>query len=616
MQPKKNKRLSHILLRIRKRYRFGNIPILSKLFIAFGLVFISMISLSLIMFVKYKEDKEISTISVIQQMNIQTIGKIDDYINDIKNATKMPLFKESLENDFIYELSQFNRKNTRSLIFQNLSEQIFHRIFNFNDSVHSVFLFNLKGLSVYKMLGSSLSSEYNPKDEEWFKQSIDNFGRPVVIGTFKIPNAVDYSNKPVFVFSVSRGIVDVNSSNFAGIILLNNKIDVLSNLCKKMIMVPEQRVFIIDSLGKVIYDTVESNITHPIDSRLLDEIEDITNGSKEMNYNGTKILADFRTSDITGWKIVNLIPLSALNENIDQMRNTTVIITGILILVLSIFLFLVSSRIVKPIKKLVLLMKLIENGDFDVKLKFNTRDEVGQLAKTFNRMTHKVKKLINEVYVDKIKQKELEVQMLQNQINPHFLYNSLESIHMMAEINHDKETSKMVRDLGKILRYGISKQNETVTVREELNHLDDYINLQKVRFEDLFTITVNVDEALYEFPIIKLLLQPLIENAIYHGLDSREEGGRIEILGYKTEDLIIFEVADNGTGMEAGQVRKLNDYLNDLKNSFKSIGLKNVHKRIKLRYGNEYGIEVFSKPEEGTKVRVTLPGLQAKKISP
>ena len=613
MQLKKNKRLSHILLRIRKRYRFGNIPILSKLFIAFGLVFISMISLSLIMFVKYKEDKEISTISVIQQMNIQTIGKIDDYINDIKNATKMPLFKESLENDFIYELSQFNRKNTRSLIFQNLSEQIFHRIFNFNDSVHSVFLFNLKGLSVYKMLGSSLSSEYNPKDEEWFKQSIDNFGRPVVIGTFKIPNAVDYSNKPVFVFSVSRGIVDVNSSNFAGIILLNNKIDVLSNLCKKMIMVPEQRVFIIDSLGKVIYDTVESNITHPIDSRLLDEIEDITNGSKEMNYNGTKILADFRTSDITGWKIVNLIPLSALNENIDQMRNTTVIITGILILVLSIFLFLVSSRIVKPIKKLVLLMKLIENGDFDVKLKFNTRDEVGQLAKTFNRMTHKVKKLINEVYVDKIKQKELEVQMLQNQINPHFLYNSLESIHMMAEINHDKETSKMVRDLGKILRYGISKQNETVTVREELNHLDDYINLQKVRFEDLFTITVNVDEALYEFPIIKLLLQPLIENAIYHGLDSREEGGRIEILGYKTEDLIIFEVADNGTGMEAGQVRKLNDYLNDLKNSFKSIGLKNVHKRIKLRYGNEYGIEVFSKPEEGTKVRVTLPGLQAKK---
>ncbi len=613
MQPKKNKRLFHILLRIRKRYRFGNIPILSKLFIAFGLVFISMISLSLIMFVKYKEDKEISTISVIQQMNIQTIGKIDDYINDIKNATKMPLFKESLENDFIYELSQFNRKNTRSLIFQNLSEQIFHRIFNFNDSVHSVFLFNLKGLSVYKMLGSSLSSEYNPKDEEWFKQSIDNFGRPVVIGTFKIPNAVDYSNKPVFVFSVSRGIVDVNSSNFAGIILLNNKIDVLSNLCKKMIMVPEQRVFIIDSLGKVIYDTVESNITHPIDSRLLDEIEDITNGSKEMNYNGTKILADFRTSDITGWKIVNLIPLSALNENIDQMRNTTVIITGILILVLSIFLFLVSSRIVKPIKKLVLLMKLIENGDFDVKLKFNTRDEVGQLAKTFNRMTHKVKKLINEVYVDKIKQKELEVQMLQNQINPHFLYNSLESIHMMAEINHDKETSKMVRDLGKILRYGISKQNETVTVREELNHLDDYINLQKVRFEDLFTITVNVDEALYEFPIIKLLLQPLIENAIYHGLDSREEGGRIEILGYKTEDLIIFEVADNGSGMEAGQVRKLNDYLNDLKNSFKSIGLKNVHKRIKLRYGNEYGIEVFSKPEEGTKVRVTLPGLQAKK---
>jgi two-component system sensor histidine kinase YesM len=252
-------------------------------------------------------------------------------------------------------------------------------------------------------------------------------------------------------------------------------------------------------------------------------------------------------------------------------------------------------------------MKLIEKGDFKVKIKYSSKDEIGKLARTFNSMARKMNNLINEVYFDKLKQKDLEVQMLQNQINPHFLYNTLESIHMMAKINKDAETSRMAVALGKILRYSINRNQERVTVREEIEHLKDYIMLQKVRFEDIFDIEVNVDESLNEKNIIKLILQPIVENAVYHGMDSVESGGKIEIIGYEKENNIIFEVIDNGIGMDEKLVEKMNNYINDLDDTMKSIGLKNVNKRIQLHYGSEYGVKVFSKQGIGTRVQVTIP---------
>jgi two-component system sensor histidine kinase YesM len=255
-------------------------------------------------------------------------------------------------------------------------------------------------------------------------------------------------------------------------------------------------------------------------------------------------------------------------------------------------------------------MKIVEKGDFDVKLKLTNRNEIGELCKTFNKMTRKVNKLINEVFIEKIRQKDLELQMLQNQINPHFLYNTLESIHMIAETNRDEKISIMAQSLGRILRFSISMKQDRVTIQEELNHLIDYIALQKVRFNNLFDITVNIDESIYKNLIIKMILQPIVENSIYHGLENIVEGGRINISGYVENSFVIFEIIDNGTGMDKTQVTNLNDYINGYNNFYKSIGLKNVNKRIKLYYGAEYGIEIFSTMGEGTKVKVILPCIE------
>ena len=252
-------------------------------------------------------------------------------------------------------------------------------------------------------------------------------------------------------------------------------------------------------------------------------------------------------------------------------------------------------------------MSLLEKGDFDIKIRIQSRNEIGKLAKTFNKMTWRVKRLINDVYLEKINQRELELQMLRNQINPHFLYNTLESMRMVAEYNNIPKISDMAFLLGKILRFGINMKMDIVTVKEEIEYLNYYIKLQNYRFGNSFSVIVNMDESICDCVITKLILQPVVENAIYHGLSGKPQDGLIEITAAEEDNNIMFTVKDNGQGMERETMVNLNDYLDDLNNSFNSIGVKNVHKRIQLYYGRDYGIKIESSLGVGTTVKITLP---------
>lgn len=420
-------------------------------------------------------------------------------------------------------------------------------------------------------------------------------------------NMADPPKENKYVFSVSRAIVNPDNYNAIGVILVNTNLSFFSNLFQKTVFIPGQRIVITDEKGNIMFDTIKSNILKKLEPQYSDLIKKSNNKTISLNLNNNSYLISYDTSDLTGWKVLNIIPENELYKPINETRRAIIFITIILLLFASLFIFFISLQISNPIKKLILLMKMVEKGDFDVKLKLTNRNKIGELCKTFNKMTRKVKRLINEVYIEKIRQKDLELQMLQNQINPHFLYNTLESIHMLAETNRDRKISSMAQALGRILRYGISMRQDKVTVHNEINHLMDYIMLQKIRFNSLFDITVNIDESLYECLIIKMILQPIVENSIYHGLEDKIQGGKIDILGYKENSLLIFDIIDNGTGMNQTQVTNLNDYINGYNNFYTSIGLKNVNKRLKLHYGEEYGIEIFSTTGEGTRVNVTLP---------
>lgn len=586
--------------------KFNDTPIFIRLLTITFLVFLFILLLSFISFTIFRKDKEISTFKMVTQTNRQAMSKIDDYIKDISNITKFPLTYKQSDFTYLTELDKFNNTNSASYPLQIMNEQMFNDILGYKNNINSCFIFNLQGNGDYKTR-TSIYQPFNPFNEGWFKDSIDKFGKPITIDTYKLPYTAD-TKKTIYVFGISRGIVKISSNSVVGVLLVNTNIDYLRDICNNMKITPRHRIIITHN-NFTIYDSVEENLATETNQDIssISWANTYPDTIKTVSINGEKLFASSISSNTTGWRLISLVPANELFKDLNEVQNIYILFTAIILIIATILIFLISRQIANPIKKLVALMSLTEDGDFDVKININSKDEIGMLADSFNSMIEKINNLIHEVYINKIKQGELEIQMLQSQINPHFIYNTLESISMMATINDDDTTSDMASALGSILRYGISNYNTEVLVKDEINNLEQYILLQDIRFNSMYTISINIDPNIESLSMIKLILQPIVENAIYHGMKNVRSNGKIEIIGDKDGEILNFYVIDNGKGMDSKQTELLNGYINDQNNSFKSIGLRNVNKRLKLRYGDNYGLFISSDPLSGTKVHVKLP---------
>jgi two-component system sensor histidine kinase YesM len=309
----------------------------------------------------------------------------------------------------------------------------------------------------------------------------------------------------------------------------------------------------------------------------------------------------------TNWNLVTSIP-KADAFHIDSLYIISFIINIVFCLILLIVLFfLFIKRIFNPIKSLIENMEGNVENNLTYKFDYNSNDEIGILVKSYNEMKNRINDLITINYKNKIEQKELDLRQLQNQINPHFIYNTLESIHMMAEMNDDLETSTMAEYFGSIIRYSMNRKINTVLLREEIQIIENYIYLQKMRFDQLFTIENLINPEVLDCEIIKMIIQPLIENSIYHGLSECTGNGKIIIQGQHINNNLLLTISDNGIGIDDDNLKDLNDYINDKNNKFKGIALRNINKRLKLNYGEEYGLEIFSVASKGTSMTLTLP---------
>jgi two-component system sensor histidine kinase YesM len=553
----------------------------------------------------FTTDKKNSIYSTVNQTNHQALDKIDDYLIDISNITKIPLTYKQNDKSYLRNLEEFNKTNTFTRDFQVMSEQMFEEIFAYKRNVEACYVYNLSGIGDYKVR-TPVYKIMNPINHPWFQDSIDLFGKPVILDTYELPY-VSHEKNPVYVFGVSRGIVRFESSKVIGILVVNTRTDFFREVCDNMKITENHRIIILHD-DYVIYDTQEENITTIASNDLLKINWNTPDTDKTIDINDQKYMSSTLLSDYSGWRIISLIPHEEMFHDLKTMQKTTILVITLVSSISLLLVFIVSAQIVHPLKKLASLMRLAENGDFNIKINVNNKDEIGTLAQSFNSMTSKINGLIQEVYLEQIRQSELELQMLQSQINPHFIYNTLESISMMAIIHDDNTTSEMASNLGSILRYGINNTKKEVTVREELDNLEKYIYLQDIRFHSIYTIIINVDPELYSIHIIKLILQPIVENAIYHGMKDIRSDGKIIVNGYKQDKkLLIFEIIDNGKGMTDQLTKDLNDYINDNNNLFNSIGLRNVNKRIKIKYGDEYGLEIQSTANSNTTVIVRLP---------
>ncbi|WP_173112768.1 sensor histidine kinase [Paenibacillus qinlingensis] len=310
-----------------------------------------------------------------------------------------------------------------------------------------------------------------------------------------------------------------------------------------------------------------------------------------------------------GWRVSLLTNEKILNENVSKLYNNFAFTALLWIIVFLIGSFLISYYFTNPIRKLVLIMNTVTKYGRLSTIEMKREDEIGQLAMSYNSMMDRINGLIREIREVEVQKQAYELKMLQSQIGPHFLYNTLAGIGSLAKQGRNTEVRDTIRSLVNLLSYSFDKRYEYIALEEEIEALNSYIYIQKTRYGDIFTCHFDISPELMRCKVLKLTLQPIVENAIFHGLLSKKSSGRIEIRGRLVKNTMRIYVIDNGVGMEKEQYSKLliSSSERKLRDGFNSIGIMNVHERIQIYFGNQYGLHIVSRIHRGTIVRIDLP---------
>ncbi len=584
---------------------YNNQSIIVKFSLIIALAFILLSGSILASAGLYRSERLSTSYDVHTSNNEQLLDKIDSYIADISNITKIPLTYKIEDTTYMSLLSEFNEHDDNSYEFQRQNEQIFEQIMTYKREVNSCYIFNNSGSGDYKVK-YAIYSPFDPSGEEWFGKAIENFGKPVFVRTYELPNIVNENLKPVYVFGVARGIVQLKTGFVIGIILVNTEVSYLETLCSEVKLTDNHRLLIMDG-EYCIYDSFKEFTAKEIpEGHSILDIPTDSNGSfYKCKVDKNMCYATSLSSDKYGLRVVSITPENELLGGLSRIQSANFVELILIVLLTLMLTYFALRQVVAPITLLSSMMKMAEDGDFSNHVKIEARDEVGRLADSYNSLIDKINSLIKEVYLEKINANELELQMLQSQINPHFLYNTLESISMMATINDDEITADMTASLGSILRYSISDLNVPVSLGDEINHVKQYFELQEYRFKNQYSLDVDVPTSLYYIQTPKLILQPVVENAIYHGMSTMRDGGVIKISAEKVErGVLTIRVTDNGAGIPEEKLQSLNDYINEKNELFDSIGLRNVNRRIKLFCDPDAGVFVESQEGLGTTVSI------------
>lgn len=325
-------------------------------------------------------------------------------------------------------------------------------------------------------------------------------------------------------------------------------------------------------------------------------------GTEKVSIDGKDTIICFDTSGVTGWTSIVMIPSGQLIKGIPPAIRDSVIFIGVVLFIVSFILaFFISGQIVRPMKKLLSAIKRVGTGNFESRIAPDADNEFGIVFSKFNEMNERIQALIQENYESKIREKEAEIMALNAQLNPHFLYNTLNIMNWIAIENEQKQLSKMLVSLSNMLHYTTQNYKETGDLQEEIEWLKNYLYIMGERFEGKFTASFDISGEMYGYRVPRLFLHPIVENAILHGLGSVTEGGIIRIRGYMENGIRWFTVEDNGRGMDEELLESI------MRPGSDHVGLKNVDARIRLLYGPDYGLRLVSAIGGGTKVIVRLP---------
>lgn len=524
-----------------------------------------------------------------QQFSAQAGSKtVADQLNQLVNKPNMET----------YDL--FLARNNMLFFFNNLILS--------NSYLKGIYIFLPDGNAISYGIGTDLVVDYKPLQDEWYQNTLKKNGGLYISDVDRKPFLIDAQPSLTF----SRALYDTNTRQLLGVLMLDCSLDIFKGLDKDI--VPNMtNMFLVNSNGKILYDNAQNSIGQSLPDNLRTLIANNPDGTIQETQGGTlTVIQPFPDND---WRIVASISLNELYKQYDVSDRLILYIAITCALIFILLSVILSSQITKPIIELSRVMRKNKSHHLvTAKKELERTDEIGILYTEYNRMIQSLNDYIKDSYQNKLISLDSQMKALEAQINSHFLYNTLESINSIAEIEEVESIAIMTKSLGDMFRYSIKTDSELVAVEDELAHVNNYLTIQKIRFEDKIDFHFEIDPRLLDLRMLKLILQPVIENALYHGIENTRKKGTIGITVRETDEDIVFEVKDNGAGMSPEQLYKIRSVLaeppkfNELgQRDKRSIGLKNVHSRIVLYYGEPYGLSLKSQKDAGTTVHIRIP---------
>ncbi|MBL4935997.1 histidine kinase [Clostridium sp. YIM B02515] len=483
-------------------------------------------------------------------------------------------------------------------------------LYAYQGEINSIVFFSKNG-QVFKYKEPLYKDDGEVKNSSWYKECIKNKEKVFSINNFNSSGDVNASRID-FLVGISPEYSWYNTAT--EFIYFEIKTEVLNSIYSRFTNDYVGKMIIVDSKGKIVIspdkDLLGKNISQV---EYLKDINDKNLNSYKYKYKkDTKYISKY-TSEKSDWTVINIIDYKVLTKDTSNIMKIFLFIFIGFNLFFILYCKTFFKDILKPIKELVKKMKDIKDGRLDEIANINTNlEEINELGSNYNKMLNDIKMLMIERDLKERERSKEEIKVLQAQINPHFIYNTLNVIKLMAMISKAESIRKVTDSFMKLLSATFRDESTFITVREELDYLDNYAEIMKVRFGNDFNLMIKVQEEVKELYIIKLILQPIVENAIIHGVNEIEGEKNIIISGYISEGYLIFEVEDNGRGMTEEEIKNIFAAKEKKETSIKHIGIENIRSRISLNCGEEYGVKIESEKDKYTRVKLILPVLMEK----
>lgn len=573
----------------------------TNMVLAFALLILTMVLIMIV--VSYYLSQEAAqsnaksyTTELVKQVN----NNIKSYVNGMKYITDMvdgnPYVQQYLAPDG-YE-SPEEEKRGKAAVADFLESMAVSR-----EDISSVSVFGYNGRFVTGQRGLELNPYIDIPSLGWYRNAQEAGGVYMISPSHVQPV---FKDRYPWVVSLSTELKGRTDESKLGIFLIDLNFSVMNDMLQDIRLGQRGYLFIVDSEGKIVYHPQQQLIYSNLKSEQIAEVLEIGNGTFMSDEGDSRRMYTVQESGF-GWKIVGVSYMNELVGNENEIR-LSFIVLGLVCIVLAIIISLfLSQRIGQPLKQLQDYMKEVEKGNFDIQVPVPGTIEIGRLARAFNIMVGKIKELMSQVVQDQELKRRSEISALQAQINPHFLYNTLDSIIWMAESKKSEEVVLMTSALAKLFRASISNGEELVTIETELEHITNYLKIQKMRYRNKLDYYIDIGESVRQYKTIKLILQPIVENAIYHGIKMKRGPGLITISSEETDTDIVLTVSDNGKGMGPEKLASLLTSSRREGDGGRGVGVSNVHDRLKLYFGAQYGLHYKSKPEEGTTVSIRFP---------